>query len=173
LSWLGILLGALCAANIPAIRINRIELKPIPGSALIESILLMQALDQARDHTPPGCTSTELMHALRIRYQILSSLLETLTDFGMVANTQWQGQDRWVLACNPETKRLGPLFDYLSIDRDSLKLINQPTLTRVITELVAHDANPILADVLLHHDNKVCKPLQSGKHSGTAETHHA
>ncbi len=173
LSWLGVLLGALWAANMPAIRINRIELTPSPGGAFIESILLMQALDQARDATPPGCPSIDLMHSLRIRYDTLAGLLETLSELGMVANTQWQGQDRWVLACNPETKSLGPLFDHLAIDRQALKQLNQPELTSVIANLIENHAHPVLANVLLHHDNTDSEPLQSDKHSGTAETHHA
>ena len=160
LSWLGVLLGAICAANMPAIRINRIELATSPGGAFVESIILMQALDRARDTSPPGCTSVELMHTLRIRYDTLSYLLETLSDLGIVANTQWQGLDRWVLACNPETKSLGPLFDHLAIDRQTLKIINQPNLTRVIANLIENISNPVLANVLLRHDNTDSEPLQ-------------
>ncbi len=173
LSWLGVLLGALSAANMPAIRINRIELIPNPGGAFIESILLMQALDQARDANPPGCPSTELMHSLRIRYDTLAGLLKTLSELGMVANTQWQGQERWVLACNPETKSLGPLFDHLAIDRSVLSTMTQPGLSQAITELIENTSNPVLAQVLLHRDNSRGKPLQSEKPSGTAETNHA
>jgi membrane protein len=173
LSWLGILLGALWAANIPAIRINRIELETHPGAALIESILLMQALDHARDATPPGCPSTELMHALRIRSDTITELLQTLTELGMVANTQSQGQDRWVLACNPATKSLGPLFDRLAIDRHALLRLNQPELTAAITALIDQKTNPTLANVLLRHDNLHIEPLQSGQESGTKETQHA
>ncbi len=170
LSWLGVLLGALWAANMPAIRINRIELTPHPGAALIESILLMQALDQARDATPPGCVSSDLMHALRIRYDTLTELLQTLAELGMVANTQWQGQDRWVLACNPDTKNLGPLFDRLAIDRNVLKRIHQPELTTAFAALIANKTSPTLANVLLRHDNLHTEPLQSGQDSSTQET---
>ncbi len=170
LSWLGVLLGALWAANMPAIRINRIELTPHPGAALIESILLMQALDQARDATPPGCLSQNLMHALRIREDTLTALLQTLAELGMVANTQWQGQDRWVLACNPETKSLGPLFDRLAIDRNALTRIHQPALKTAIAALIDNKTNPTLANVLLHHDNLHTEPLQSGQDSSTQET---
>lgn len=173
LSWLGILLGALWAANIPAIRINRIEHESHPGAALIESILLMQSLDHARDATPPGCTSTELMHALRIRSDTITELLQTLTELGMVANTQSQGQDRWVLACNPATKSLGPLFDRLAIDRHILMRLKQPELSAAINALIDHKTNPTLANVLLHHDNLHIEPLQSAQESGTKETQHA
>jgi membrane protein len=167
LSWLGILLGAICAANMPAIRINRIELAGRSGGAFIESIMLMQVLDRARDASPPGCPSVELMQTLRIRYDTLSGLLKTLSELGMIANTQWQGADRWVLACNPETKSLGPLFDHLAIDRQTLKVINQPDLTRVIANLIENISNPVVANVLLHHDKIDSEPLQLDKESGS------
>jgi hypothetical protein len=91
----------------------------------------------------------------------------------MIANTQLQGADRWVLACNPETKSLGPLFDHLAIDRQTLKTINQPHLTRVIANLIENHLNPVVANVLLHHDNMDSEPLQSDKDSGTEEAQHA
>lgn len=173
LSWLGILLGAMCAANMPAIRINRVESTPHAGVAMIEAILLIQALDRARDAVPPGCSSTRLMSDLRIRHDTLTELLKTLSDLGMVANAQWEGQDHWVLTCNPDTKSLGPLFDRLAIDRQALNDLKQPNLKRAIADLIENKTNPVLANVLLRHDNTPDEPLQSKQDSRTKETQHA
>ena len=173
LSWLGILLGAMCAANMPAIRINRVESTPHPGLAMIEAILLIQALDHARDAVPPGCSSTSLMSDLRIRHDTLTELLKTLSELGMVANAQLAGQDHWVLTCNPETKSLGPLFDRLAIDRKALNDLKQPNLKRAIADLIENKMNPVLANVLLRHDISSDQPLQSDQHSSTEETEHA
>jgi membrane protein len=173
LSWLGILLGAMCAANIPAIRINRVESTPHPGVAMIEAVLLIQALDHARDAVPPGCSSTRLMSDLRIRHDTLTELLKTLSELGMVANAQWAGQDHWILTCNPETKSLGPLFDRLAIDRKALDDLKQPNLKRAIADLIENKMNPVLANVLLRHDISRDQPLQSDQHSSTEETEHA
>lgn len=160
LSWLVVLLGALCAANLPALRIDRLELAPQPGDALIEAILLMQALDRARDAVPPGYPAEQLMLTLRIRHDKLAELLQDLSDLGIVARTQWEGQERWVLACNPNTKELGPLFDRLALDRQALQKIEQPNLIPTLIALLQNNASPVVADVLLQHDKPVEQPLQ-------------
>ena len=120
----------------------------------------MQALDRARDAVPPGYPAEQLMLTLRIRHDKLAELLQDLSDLGIVARTQWEGQERWVLACNPNTKELGPLFDRLALDRQALQKIEQPNLIPTLIALLQNNASPVVADVLLQHDKPVEQPLQ-------------
>ena len=57
LCWLGILLGALTAANLPLFRLGRLNPEVRPGAALIDALSVLQLLSQARGQQPPGCSS--------------------------------------------------------------------------------------------------------------------
>ncbi len=172
-SWLGVLLGAMVAANLPSVRLQRLDSEPKPGSDLLDALTLLQCLEQARGETPPGLTSAQLMTQLRLQPKALGPLLSILTELGMVVASSWQGQDLWVLTCNPDSTELGPLFDRLAFDRQELCIKDQPYLAQALSDLILHQNTPTLGNVLLHHDNTRIQPLQSDPVQGTAETHHA
>lgn len=172
-SWLGVLLGATCAANLSAIRINQLERLPRPGASLIEAIAILQALNDARGSVPPGCSNDTLISTLRIRHDSLAALLDTLAELGMVANAHWAGHDRWIMACDPSTASLAPLINRLAIDLNSINTATQPQLARALAELISQTSQPTIANVLSHHDNVQSEPLQCHKYNCIAETQHA
>ncbi len=172
-SWLGVLLGAMVAANLPSVRLQRLDSASKPGSDLLDALTLLQCLECTRGTTPPGLTHAQLMTQLRLQPKALEPLLTILAQLGMVACTSWQGQDLWVLTCDPESTALGPLFDRLAFDRHELCIKDQPYLAQALSDLILHQNAPTLGDVLLHHDKTLIQPLQLDPQQGTAETHHA
>jgi membrane protein len=140
LSWLGVLLGAMVAANLPSVRLQRLELEPKPGSDLLDP---------------------QLMIRLRLQPKALAPLLSILVELSMVAASTWQGQDLWVLTCDPDSTELGPLFDRLAFDRHELCIKEQPYLAQALADLILNQNTPMLGNVLLHHDNTLIQPLQS------------
>ena len=65
LCWLGILIGALVAANLPLLRLGRLDPKVRPGAALMDTLSVLKVLSEARGNIPPGCSNTELIKRLR------------------------------------------------------------------------------------------------------------
>ena len=173
LSWLGVLLGAMVAANLPTVRLQRLDSEAKPGSDLLDALTLLQCLDQARGQTPPGMTNPQLMTQLRLQPKALDPLLSILTELGLVAASTWQSRDLWILTCDPESTELGPLFDRLAFDRHELCIKDQPYLAQALADLILHQNRPTLGNVLLHHDNTRIQPLQSDPVQGSAETNHA
>jgi membrane protein len=169
-SWMGVLIGAMVAANLPTIRVRRLDLTPKPGSDLLDALTLLQCLERTRGAIPPGLSDHELMLALRLQPKALAPLLSVLNELGLVTSTNLRGQDSWVLTCDPDTTALGPLFDRLAFDRHELCIRDRPYLARALSDLILHQNEPTLANVLLHHDNTLIKQLQSKTTSITAGT---
>ena len=161
LCWLGILIGALVAANLPSLRLDRLETEVRPGAALIDALSVLKVLSEARGNVPPGCSSTELIKRLRQPLSILEQRLECLTSMGLIAVAPDEKNERWMLACDPQHATLGPLVDQLALDRSAIKLSEQPFLARALSQLMNQQADPTLAEVLAHHDSTLTHPLQS------------
>lgn len=54
ISWIGVLLGATLAANLPLIRSNRMYTVARPGSDLIDAIAILDVLENARENFYPA-----------------------------------------------------------------------------------------------------------------------
>ncbi len=161
ISWIGVLLGATLAANLPLIRSNRMETVARPGMDLIDAIALLDALEIARENNPPGLTPTELDRCTNVQHESLLRLLHTLSDLGLVAAAQTsRAAERWMIVCDPRTAQFGPLFDRLAIDRSHCELQQQPRLAKAIIELVQGSNAPTLENVLSPHDNAQDPTLQ-------------
>jgi membrane protein len=173
LCWLGILLGALTAANLPLFRLGRLDPEVRPGAALIDALSVLQLLSQARGQQPPGCSSTELIKRLRLPLNVLEQRLSCLTAMGLVAVAPAAKNERWLLACDPEHTTLGPLVDQLAFDRPSIKLAEQPFLAQTLSKLLAMQGDATLTEVLAHHDSALTHPLQSRSGSSSAGDQHA
>ena len=173
LSWLGILMGAVVAANLPLARMGRLDYRSRPGAALMDALSILKLLSQARGNLPTGCTAAELMQCLRVPNDVLRQHLAALNELGLVAAVPDARTERWLLACDPQAATLGPLLDRLALDRASIKLPEQPFLAQVLSDLVMDRSDPSLAEVLLHHDTTLTHPLQSRHASSVAGDIHA
>lgn len=151
-SWLAVLIGAMVAANLPLIRLGRLETEAAPGSAMLNALNTLAVLEDARSGQVPGYSLEELIVHTRVDYESLTRLLPILEMLGYVARVNGSENDRWLLACDPQTAKIGPLFDRLAIDRQQLGLKEQPILRTALSDLLALKAEPTLADVRLHHD---------------------
>ena len=171
--WLGILIGALVAANLPLFRLGRLDPEVRPGAALIDALSILKVLSDARGQLPPGCSSPELIKRLRLPINVLEQRLNCLTAMGLVALAPGAKNERWLLACDPERTTLGPLVDELALDRAAIKLPEQPFLALALSQLIAQQSERTLAEVLAHHDSTLTHPLQSTTVSGSAGDKHA
>lgn len=173
LCWLGILLGALTAANLPLFRLGRLDPEVKPGAALIDALSVLQLLSQARGQQPPGCSSTELIQGLRLPLNVLEQRLSCLTAMGLVVVAPGEKNERWLLACDPDRTTLGPLVDQLALDRASIKLAEQPFLAQAVSRVITEQGDATLSEVLAHHDITLTHPLQSTVVSSRAGDKHA
>jgi len=173
LCWLGILIGALVAANLPLLRLGRLDPKVTPGAALMDALSILKVLSEVRGNLPPGCSNAELIQRLSLPLNVLEERLQCLTAMGLVAIAPAAKNERWLLACDPARTTLGPLVDLLALDRSSIKLSEQPFLAQALSQLITHQADPTLAEVLEHHDSSVTHPLQSRIVSSDAGDKHA
>ena len=173
LCWLGILIGALVAANLPLLRLGRLDPKVRPGAALMDALSVLKVLSEARGNVPPGCSNTELIKRLRLPLNVLEERLQCLTAMGLVAIAPGAKNERLLLACDPERTTFGPLVDQLALDRSSIKLSEQPFLAQALSQLITQQVDPTLAEVLEHHDSSVTHPLQSRIVSSDAGDKHA
>ena len=160
ISWIGVLLGATLAANLPLIRSNRMYTVARPGSDLVDAITLLDALENARKNKPPGLTVSELDGCTEIQHESLMRLLNTLASLGLIAATQTTRADRWMMVCDVRTAKFGPLFDRLAIDRSHCGLQHNPRLANAIVELVQGNNAPTIENVLSPHDSAQDQPLQ-------------
>lgn len=173
LCWLGILLGALTAANLPLFRLGRLNPEVRPGAALIDALSVLQLLSQARGQQPPGCSSAELIQRLCLPLNVIEQQLSCLTAMGLVAVAPGAKNERWLLACDPDHTTLGPLVDQLAIDRSSIKLAEQPFLAQALSKLMTEQGDATLTEVLAHHDSTLTLALQSKIVSSRAGDKHA
>ena len=173
LCWLGILTGALIAANLPLLRLGRLDSEVRPGAALMDALSVLKVLSDARGNLPPGCSHSELIQRIRLPLNVLEERLQCLTVMGLVAAAPNEKNQRWLLACDPERSTLGPLVDQLALDRSAIKLSEQPFLAQALSQLISRQADPTLAEVLAHHDSTLTHPLQSRTVSSNAGDKHA
>ncbi len=176
LSWLGVLLGAMVAANLHLVHTYRLNTGAKPGADLVDAIKVLTLLDDARNHRPPGLSLNDILEHTSIQHESVIRLLGVLTDLGLVAPAQTAHGERWIFSCNAQTAKLGPLFDRLAIDRRYLGLSRHHALSRAIAALMTDEGDPCLGDVLVH--NSQSQPLQSASDNlasanGALETHHA
>ena len=173
MSWLGVLSGALVTSAMPALRNGRLETCLTPGAQLVTALSIIQILSQSRGQIPSGQTEQALLDQTRQRPEELGQTLSLLAGIGWIVRSSDSKDTRWVLACDPSNVKLGALFDKALLDRQALDMREQPALEQALGELFTGQGDPLLQDVLLHHDKKPSQPIQSEKHSSTAETHHA
>uniref|UniRef100_UPI0033427DCA YihY family inner membrane protein n=1 Tax=Castellaniella defragrans TaxID=75697 RepID=UPI0033427DCA len=123
LSWLVVLMGAMVASLLPALRHRRWAILRRPGASLVDAIRILHILWQARASSPPGRSLHFLEQRLSAHPDALHQTLRALRDLGYVVPAQ--DTDQWVLACDPARADLGPVLDHLLIDRAQAGLTPQ------------------------------------------------
>lgn len=168
LSWLGVLAGALLAANLPAIRSGRWSVVSRPGGDFLDALMIIAELARVRGSRPVGISSRELASRVQLPQTSLSPILESLSDLGLVTSSYsgW-GSERWVLACDLATTPLSLLFDHLAMDKKLDEIQHQPQLSRALSDLIRGSDSPTLHDVLNHPHTSVTTALQSDQSGHT------
>ena len=174
LSWLGVLAGALLAANLPAMRSGRWSIVSRPGGDFLDALHIIAELARVRGSRPVGISPRELSSRVKLPQTSLSPILESLSDLGLVTNSYsgW-GSERWVLACDLATTPLALLFDHMAMDKKLSQLQDDPRLSSALSSLIQGVSGPTLQDVLNPSHTISNTALQSQHHGGAVDATHS
>jgi membrane protein len=150
LSWLAILFGATVAASLPLLRLGRWEVNREPGATFIDAIAVLRALHAAMGQTPVGRGMSDLAADLHLHQDELNSVLETLSDLGMVTRTQDQ---QWILSCDPQRTRLDAVIDRFLLDRGQPRLKEFPEAYAIALAALQGRAAPTLEELMQEAQN--------------------
>ena len=164
LSWLGVLVGALLSANLPAMRSGRWSIVSHASGDFLDALQIISELARVRGSRPAGISSRELASFVDLPQTSLSPILESLSDLGLVTNSYsgW-GSERWVLACDLAQTPLSLLFDHMAMDKKLSQLKHQPELSNALSDLIRGVASPTLQEVIEHADTIRDPALQSNR----------
>ena len=116
-AWSIVLLGAALTAHVPNLLAGVPRRRGGPGWQFQLALEVLQQLDLARTQPHKGFTGAQLCSGLRVDFQRLEPVLETLTDLdwiGRLEQTTAQGDEaRYILLVEPEHTVLQPLMQKL------------------------------------------------------------
>ncbi|OWT77185.1 MULTISPECIES: YihY family inner membrane protein [unclassified Achromobacter] len=150
LSWLAILFGATVAASLPLLRMGRWEVNREPGATFIDAIGVLRCLYEAQGQVPSGRSASGMAATLHLHHDELNSVLESLSDLGMVTRTQDQ---RWILCCDPQRTRLDPVIDRFLLDRGQPRLKDFPEVIAIAQAALEGRAAPTLEELMQEAQN--------------------
>ena len=120
LGWVIVLLGALLAANAPAL-MGRLHLRAdTPGQPLALALEALRELWRAREAGLSGHTDLGLARALAVDPLQLSPIIERLLGLDWVGRLEEDGAQRLVLLCTPERVAAEPLLRAFLAGREGL-----------------------------------------------------
>ena len=120
LGWVVVLLGALLAANAPAL-MGRLHLRAdTPGQPLALALEALRELWRAREAGLSGHTDLGLARALAVDPLQLSPIIERLLGLDWVGRLEEDGAQRLVLLCTPERVAAEPLLRAFLAGREGL-----------------------------------------------------
>lgn len=115
LSWLVVLTGAIFTAMLPAFR-SKPERHRVPGEALADAVGVLSHL--ARAHQDGRMVPlNHLARELRVLPDRVEEILERAKALGWAARTE---KDRWILARDPATIRIGDVYRTFVFDADAV-----------------------------------------------------
>ncbi|ANY16705.1 YihY family inner membrane protein [Bordetella pseudohinzii] len=155
LSWLAVLFGASIAASAPMIRLGRWEINRAAGAQFIDAVGVLRLLMAARGQRPPGRSTQMLCRQLHLHHDELNAVLAALHAMGLVAPT---GDDRWILAANPQSTPLTPLYDRFLLDRQQRRVRLDPSLSMLATRLADPENAPKLEELASLSHNRGIGP---------------
>jgi membrane protein len=127
-SWLITLVGAVLAAALPVIKYERWWHQPVPGSAFVDAMALLQVLQTSARDTGSALVNSATMRArTRIGFEEMTTLLDKMVAAGWVGRVQadvpaketlsarWgrhagEGLDDWVLLIDPDKLKLADVY---------------------------------------------------------------
>lgn len=110
LGWVIVLLGAILAANAPALT-GRLHLRPdMPGQPTALALEVLRELWRVREAGQSGLTHLGLATVLRVDPLQLSPVLDKLQAMDWVGLLEEEGAQRLVLLCAPEKVSAEPLI---------------------------------------------------------------
>jgi membrane protein len=130
LSWLSFLFGAAIAATLPQLGTTRFTDSQRAGDQAITAIAAIKLLyDARRDGVLRACSTHELARTLRTYDQDLAAILFELEGLGYVRRlaATATAPEQWLLAGDPRTLGLGPVFHRYALDPNN-SLLQRPDL---------------------------------------------
>ncbi|MFT7724252.1 MAG: YihY family inner membrane protein [Roseateles sp.] len=120
LGWVIVLLGAILAANTPAL-VGRLHLRPdTPGQPLALALEVLRELRRARDAGRRGLSHLALARALRVDPLQLAPILDKLLAMDWIGLLEEEGAQRLVLLCAPQHTPAAPLLAGFLAGREGL-----------------------------------------------------
>ena len=113
LGWVIMLLGALLAANIPALGGRMLHRPEVPGLRLELALEALRELWRSRREGEAGVAAQELARRLRVDPLQLEPALEALLGLDWLGRLEEAGSQRLVLLCAPEQTPAAPLLHAL------------------------------------------------------------
>ncbi|EJC65437.1 YihY family inner membrane protein [Alcaligenes ammonioxydans] len=116
ISWLIVLLGASMVAILPDWRGRNWVKTNVPGIAFTDAVNLLHQLWLNRQN-PEGLSVRELSHTLERDPDELYNVLCQLKSMGLIADTQLNNDEQWVLSCDLRLVSLNQLITAFLLDR--------------------------------------------------------
>jgi membrane protein len=113
LGWVIMLVGALIAANLPALSGRMLRRPESPGLGLELALEAVRALWQARQRGEPGLSAQSLAQRLRVDPLQLEPSLDALLALDWLGRLEEAGEQRLVLLCEPAQTLAAPLLQQL------------------------------------------------------------
>lgn len=117
ISWLIVLLGASMVAILPDWRGRNWVKMNVPGIAFTDAVNLLYQLWLNRKDAQPGLSIRQLSHSLERDPDELYRILCQLKSMGLIADTQQDNDERWVLSCDLRLISLKQLTKAFLLDR--------------------------------------------------------
>jgi membrane protein len=130
LSWLSFLFGAAIAATLPQLVNNRFSDSQRAGDRAITAIAVIKLLFEARNDGVLRAFGThDLARKVRTYDQDLAVILHELENLGYLRRLAANDglPEQWLLACDPQTQGLGPVFHHYALDPQN-SLLQRPDL---------------------------------------------
>ncbi len=122
--WAIVLLGAILAANAPALTHKMLRRHDAPGLAFELALEVIRELRRARDAGEGGLSSLALATALRVDALQLEPVVDVLIAINMVGRLEEAGAQRLTLLCEPTHAPAAPLIKTLLAEHsESLALL--------------------------------------------------
>ncbi|ALV07449.1 YihY family inner membrane protein [Roseateles depolymerans] len=115
--WSIVLLGAILAANAPALAGGVSVRRPTPGMQLELALDILRELEAARTAGETGLTMLSLSQRLCVDPLQLEPVVDELLDLDWVGRLEEEGAQRLVLLCDPAATRAEPLIRTLLLPR--------------------------------------------------------
>ncbi len=123
-AWAIVLLGAILAANAPALTHKMLRRHDAPGLAFELALEVVRELRRARDAGEGGASSLGLATALRVDALQLEPVVDTLIAMSLVGRLEEAGAQRLALLCEPTHTPAAPLIkELLAEHSESLALL--------------------------------------------------